>query len=232
LEAEPASGQSVQRYYDPQCGCFLSVDPVTALNGSFNRYWYANSNPYRFIDPDGRNACGTNDDSTCKVEIKLESRTKDKSGSFNDEFTKTKNSKNYNAVATIYINGKEAGRFLARTIPSDKKFATVANGGYSGNSTTHKRTYPAIAFEANGKVPTVGKNPAHPDQNYATAIQIHKAGVNNFTGITRAGGGVSEGCTLIATDQYSEFLTTTGVTPVAGTPQSTFRINMSTDEND
>jgi hypothetical protein len=45
-----------QRYYDPMIGRFLSVDPVTAtsVGGNFNRYWYANDNPYRFIDPDGR----------------------------------------------------------------------------------------------------------------------------------------------------------------------------------
>ena len=46
-----------QRYYDPQIGRFLSVDPVTAdsVTGSnFNRYWYANNSPYKFTDPDGR----------------------------------------------------------------------------------------------------------------------------------------------------------------------------------
>ena len=45
-----------QRYYDPQLGRFLSNDPVTAtsVGGNFNRYWYANNNPYRFTDPDGR----------------------------------------------------------------------------------------------------------------------------------------------------------------------------------
>ena len=45
-----------QRYYDPMLGRFLSVDPVTAtsVGGNFNRYWYASDNPYRFIDPDGR----------------------------------------------------------------------------------------------------------------------------------------------------------------------------------
>jgi len=46
-----------QRYYDAACGCFLSVDPVTAYGGDlrhFNRYAYAYSNPYRFNDPDGR----------------------------------------------------------------------------------------------------------------------------------------------------------------------------------
>jgi RHS repeat-associated protein len=46
-----------QRYYDPLCGCFLSTDPVTALSGPFNRYWYANNNPYKFTDPDGRQSC-------------------------------------------------------------------------------------------------------------------------------------------------------------------------------
>ena len=52
-----ASGQSVQRYYDPQIGRFLSVDPVAAYSKKgilFNRYWYANNNPYKFTDPDGR----------------------------------------------------------------------------------------------------------------------------------------------------------------------------------
>ena len=48
-----------QRYYDPVAGRFLSIDPVTtdANSGdSFNRYVYANNNPYSYIDPDGRQA--------------------------------------------------------------------------------------------------------------------------------------------------------------------------------
>jgi RHS repeat-associated protein len=53
-----------QRYYDQSLGRFLSVDPVTA-NGNtgamFNRYDYAHNNPYKFIDPDGReSACFSN----------------------------------------------------------------------------------------------------------------------------------------------------------------------------
>ncbi len=46
-----------QRYYDPEVGRFLSVDPVTALSdpvGYFGRYHYAANNPYTFTDPDGR----------------------------------------------------------------------------------------------------------------------------------------------------------------------------------
>ena len=57
--ADSATGLSYmqQRYYDPQVGRLLSVDPVMAHGnplGAFNRYWYANDNPYRFTDPDGR----------------------------------------------------------------------------------------------------------------------------------------------------------------------------------
>ena len=50
-----------QRYYDPQIGRFLSVDPVTAYDKPLtnsNRYAYANNNPYSFTDPDGRQSVG------------------------------------------------------------------------------------------------------------------------------------------------------------------------------
>ena len=50
-----------QRYYDPQIGRFIGVDPATISSNTganFSRYWYANNNPYRFTDPDGRFARG------------------------------------------------------------------------------------------------------------------------------------------------------------------------------
>jgi hypothetical protein len=46
-----------QRYYDPVAARFLSNDPVVTdanTGGAFNRFNYANNNPYRFTDPDGR----------------------------------------------------------------------------------------------------------------------------------------------------------------------------------
>jgi RHS repeat-associated protein len=52
------------RYYDPMIGRFYSNDPVDTLgqfaNGyvanGFNRYAYANNNPYKYTDPDGQQA--------------------------------------------------------------------------------------------------------------------------------------------------------------------------------
>ena len=45
------------RYYDPAIGRFYSSDPVGFRDVySFNRYVYANNNPYKFVDPDGERA--------------------------------------------------------------------------------------------------------------------------------------------------------------------------------
>ncbi len=45
------------RWYDPDIGRFTGVDPVDGVEESpehlFNRYAYANNNPYRYVDPDG-----------------------------------------------------------------------------------------------------------------------------------------------------------------------------------
>ncbi|WP_421568826.1 RHS repeat domain-containing protein [Stenotrophomonas sp. PD6] len=68
LDAATGLSYMQQRYYDPQVGRFLSVDPVTAYSnptGAFNRYWYANNNPYRFKDPDGRKCATTDGKGSC-----------------------------------------------------------------------------------------------------------------------------------------------------------------------
>jgi RHS repeat-associated protein len=47
------------RWYDPQLGRFMGVDPKGFDEGnihSFNRFAYANNNPYKYVDPDGREA--------------------------------------------------------------------------------------------------------------------------------------------------------------------------------
>jgi RHS repeat-associated protein len=54
------------RYYDPLIGRFYSNDPIGVRDvHSFNRYAYANNNPFSYVDPTGRSsvigACGNSD---------------------------------------------------------------------------------------------------------------------------------------------------------------------------
>jgi RHS repeat-associated protein len=56
-DSETGFVYSGARYYDPVVGRFMGVDPAGLQNGnlhSFNRYAYANNNPYKFVDLDGR----------------------------------------------------------------------------------------------------------------------------------------------------------------------------------
>lgn len=53
-----------QRYYDPVVGRFYSNDPVGFMASNpmmFNRYAYANNNPYKYTDPDGRSSKNRSD---------------------------------------------------------------------------------------------------------------------------------------------------------------------------
>ncbi|WP_295941221.1 RHS repeat-associated core domain-containing protein [uncultured Xanthomonas sp.] len=57
IDAATGLNYMQQRYYDPGLGEFISTDPVSAYENpfkGFNRYLYANGNPYTFKDPDGR----------------------------------------------------------------------------------------------------------------------------------------------------------------------------------
>ncbi|WP_462386841.1 RHS repeat domain-containing protein [Acidovorax sp. Q11] len=58
-QLDPNTGLSYMgaRYYSPVVGRFMGIDPVEFQEDnvhSFNRYAYANNNPYKYVDPDGR----------------------------------------------------------------------------------------------------------------------------------------------------------------------------------
>jgi RHS repeat-associated protein len=49
------------RYYNPTLARFVSIDPASGVSDNpqtWNRYAYALNNPYKYVDPDGRDAVG------------------------------------------------------------------------------------------------------------------------------------------------------------------------------
>lgn len=82
-----------QRYYDPVAGRLLSEDPVlTGANtgASFNRYVYANNNPYKYIDPDGRDNCeGTSSKVCIRSDTLVQSESNEQTTVATPEIVKT-----------------------------------------------------------------------------------------------------------------------------------------------
>jgi len=219
------------RIYDPALGRFLQTDPIRNKD-DFNLYTYVGNDPLDKTDPTGMNACGGSDDSKCVVTIAFADRSKDDVGKYNDKFTGVKGQENYNATATVSVNGTVAGTFLAKTTPSGTgKFATIANGNYAATITLHGNGL-AIRLQPTNKIPTIGPNPAQGNKRFATGILVHSAGRNNYTGLLSNRHGVSEGCALVCSTQYREFQRATGMAPSSGPPQEHFTVELNSSANE
>lgn len=218
------------------------VDQMTSDPQSWNLYSYARNNPMKLVDRTGRNACGHNQDKNCRVTIRLEDRNVDDNGDYDDKFSAREatvlRQGEYKAIATVTIESllnvdelsniaTSTESFLAKTTPSNSKdYPTAANGDYDATRTLHHGSYPAIALNNNGSAPiTTDVNPATKAAGIASAIQVHKAGIDNFTGVGRDGRAVSGGCQTTCTSRYNSFKSFTGITTSDGTrPQSSFRV--------
>ncbi len=113
-----------QRYYDPQLGVFLSVDPVTAYSnpvGQFHRYRYANNNPYKFVDPDGRVVSVADESQRKAIEANINSRALgvfkfDDSGNLQMVRSTGDSSKFSQTYQTALVNAIESDKNVAVSI--------------------------------------------------------------------------------------------------------------------
>lgn len=248
------------RYYGSNMGRFMSPDPLPWIHWqsgneddqkrfdsyianpqNFNMYAYVLNHPLNKTDPTGMNACGTNNDSSCKVTVTITDRSKDANGNYNDKFAGLKGNGSYNATATVSVNGKVTGTFLADTTSSGDKFATIQNGTYDGVLHNHHGdpNKPSIELMSGGSnhIPTIAPNAAQGGASFATDVLIHPAGVTNsnslgYTGPLPNGHGVSEACQLICSVQYQQFLGATGIRPADGSaPQQHFSVILNSSAN-
>jgi len=94
------------RYYDPVIGRFYSNDPIGFRDvHSFNRYVYANNNPYKYTDPDGKDAMITfNKNGSLQIDIPTKFSG---SGATPSNISAIKNAVSKTWSGTYAINGKD-----------------------------------------------------------------------------------------------------------------------------
>lgn len=148
-EEDPETGlvYMQQRYYDPEAGRFLSVDSVAVSSdgGSFNRYEYANDNPYRYTDPFGEYVCKANPDQ-CSAIASGYQKIKDAQGGYR------KGSTAYNRIQGVLD-------YLGK--PGDANGVTVTVKSFNGPNQrgdndrgTIRLDLKKIAGDANNKIYT------------------------------------------------------------------------------
>jgi RHS repeat-associated protein len=217
------------RYYDSELSGWLSVDPMSDKYPMLSPYAYCANNPIILIDPDGRAWKPTTSDDNPNGYIWVpEEQSYDDNGNlleglyhqaifFTENYTFDENS-DYNmgsATAVVYLADGTIVEYDATTRPSDaNRYATVPEGIYEAKVGLHNGDYPALRMGdvgttdfSNNRIELGTENPAYSDgRTYATGINIHKAGIDNFTGVGRDGRPVSAGCILIDIDNWSSFI--------------------------
>jgi uncharacterized protein RhaS with RHS repeats len=182
-----------QRYYDPQIGRFLSVDPVetnTSNGFNFNRYWYANNNPYKFTDPDGRAPPGCGDGTCSSSPAQVESAMT-------------------MIVATVFMEMVDMSESMAQpggdSHPETALFTAIIEDVATGAGVEAKAETTAASessVAAGGRQPLMGRNDtsgpsstrhttdAGPNGNRATAKSIFRnQAEGKKTTTTTSGGG-------------------------------------------
>ncbi|MGN7726481.1 RHS repeat domain-containing protein [Luteimonas sp. 22616] len=180
-----------QRYYDPQIGRFLSRDPVTAnpnTGANFNAYWYANNNPYKFSDPDGRQAksssCG--DTIYCGPDPQYRDLPNGERPSGPFEPSKTRGEVNQNGMVQRNENVKSQIETLrsAMDLNGHKAAPLIVTGGES-----HVANDGRVRSVTDGSVISNRKsNSAHNVENGSRAIDLRAITISHkeFMSIVRA----------------------------------------------
>lgn len=118
------------------------------------------------------------------------------------------------STAIVYKYDGSIECFNACTYPSDiHKYVTIPSGLYEAKVGKHKNQYNALRLSDvgttdfyNSRIYLPNENPNNSNHHYASGINIHKAGVNNKTGLTTSNRPISAGCILIDINEWDSFI--------------------------
>lgn len=115
------------------------------------------------------------------------------------------------STATVFLADGSTKTYDANTMPSSDSYPTVPEGLYEATVGKHQGKYTALRMhdvgDTKSQIDLGFENPAFSDgRTYASGINIHKAGINNKTGMTTTGKPISAGCMLMDVNNWDGFI--------------------------
>ncbi|WP_017931466.1 RHS repeat-associated core domain-containing protein [Robiginitomaculum antarcticum] len=180
------------RYYDPNIGRFLSIDPVNvtpSTPGMFNRYAYVYNDPINIIDPTGMYGCSDTGaqglSGTCFDSSNF--RTEDKKGFFgtskaNDFSGDAVGTASTDSAATSFAsstNQKTGNEQVSRIDTNPDGTSTTSNVPLTSSSSSSAAFKPSEVAGADGVVHTHPTNKNTPVPG-AGDSQVPEMGIPNY----------------------------------------------------
>ena len=121
------------------------------------------------------------------------------------------------STAYVYLVDGVVVTFDVCTYPSDLDvYPTIPQGMYEAGVGIHhgsRESYKALRVSdigtidfSNNSIELGFTNPAHPSTTKARGINIHKAGQDGLTGLTRDGSPISAGCIVVSQGNWNTFI--------------------------
>lgn len=183
-----------QRYFDPEAGRFLSVDPLGVMKNpswGFNRYSYANNNPFKFIDPDGRYNCA-GDPGKCKSfeQAMIVARAATQSSRLNGNEQKSLKE------VTDFIGSSDDGNGVVVQFANDS-----SRGGYA--TFNEKTLLTTLTIRPDGRVNNLAKNAVHEGKHGLTDSKRRREDVSRLERLDNERGAYTTQAYFQKAAQYS-----------------------------
>jgi RHS repeat-associated protein len=236
-------------------GRFMSIDPKAESFYHISPYTYCAGDPVNLVDPDGeawKPTMHTNliDGTSYYTGFEWidESESYDENGNlkqglfrqaifFSDNMT-FDSSNVYNigsSTAYVYLEDRKVVTYDACTHPSGPNYPTIPEKLVEATYGKHNNKYDALRMHDFGnelsQIYLGFENPAHKGRYYIEGANIHKAGINNRTGMTTDNKPISAGCFLIDINKWESFMSHFNSSSIVGVVASRNRVKIPINQN-